>query len=180
MFMKTQTSTKQMYCPAAAVRYARVLYELQIPKQDIQKTKEIITEVPLLRDVFINPTIEIKNKMSVVDQVFPESMRNFLKVVCKYHKLDLIDEIFYAYENYCDKQSQILNAVLTCVEPPSEDQLKKMKAFLCDKYHMSEARIEIITDPGLLGGFILRTGCDEYDWSLKGRLTRLEQKLTWR
>lgn len=107
-------------------------------------------------------------------------MRNFLKVACKYERMDLIPEIFAAYDRYCDEQDQILSAVLTCVELPSDEQLKNMEAFLCKKYEASKARIEIQTDSTLLGGFVLRTGSDEYDWSLKGRLDRLGQKLTWR
>lgn len=55
-----------------------------------------------------------------------------------------------------------------------------MQAFLCKKYGVRRANIEIREDLGLLGGFILHAKSDEYDWSLKGRLKRLEQKLTWR
>ncbi len=29
--MKTQTTTSQMYCSSAAMRYAQVLYELNVP-----------------------------------------------------------------------------------------------------------------------------------------------------
>mgnify|MGYP002082412101 FL=1 len=118
--------------------------------------------------------------MSVIDQVFPESMKNFLKVVCKNQRVNLINEIFDAYDEYCDEQAHILTAVLTCVEPPSEEQLDKMKVFLCDKYQKADVKIQIVEDTSLLGGFILHVENDEYDWSLKGRLTRLEQKLTWR
>ena len=32
----------------------------------------------------------------------------------------------------------------------------------------------------LMGGFILSAGGKEYDYSVQGRLNRLEQKLTWR
>ena len=94
--------------------------------------------------------------------------------------MDLMDDIFAAYDRYCDEQEHILNAVLTCVEPPSEVQLKEMKAFLCKKYDAVKADIEIRTNQTLLGGFVFLAGSDEDDWSLKGRLNRLEQKLTWR
>ena len=160
--MKTQTTTSQMYCSSAAMRYAQVLYELNVPKKAIQKAREIFEEVPQLHDVFVNPTIPAQKKERVIDKVFPQEMRNFLKVACKYERMDLIPEIFAAYDRYCD------------------EQLKNMEAFLCKKYEASKARIEIQTDSTLLGGFVLRTGSDEYDWSLKGRLDRLGQKLTWR
>ena len=39
--MKTQTSKSQIYCPMAAIRYARVLYEVGFPKESVQKTLEI-------------------------------------------------------------------------------------------------------------------------------------------
>ncbi len=178
--MKTQTTTSQMYCSSAAMRYAQVLYELNVPKEAIQKAREIFEEVPQLHDVFVNPTIPAQKKERVIDKVFPQEMRNFLKVVCKYDRMDLITEIFAAYDKYCDEQDQILKAVLTCVELPSEEQLKNMEAFLCKKYEANRAEIEVQTDSALLGGFILRMGSDEYDWSLKGRLERLGQKLTWR
>ena len=168
--MKTQTTTSQMYCSSAAMRYAQVLYELNVPKEAIQKAREIFEEVPQLHDVFVNPTIPAQKKERVIDKVFPQEMRNFLKVACKYERMDLIPEIFAAYDRYCDEQDRIL----------SDEQLKNMEAFLCKKYEASKARIEIQTDSTLLGGFVLRTGSDEYDWSLKGRLDRLGQKLTWR
>mgnify|MGYP000887293736 CR=1 FL=1 len=57
--MKTQTTTSQMYCSSAAMRYAQVLYELNVPKEAIQKAREIFEEVPQLHDVFVNPTIPV-------------------------------------------------------------------------------------------------------------------------
>nr|WP_296957743.1 ATP synthase F1 subunit delta [uncultured Mediterraneibacter sp.] len=178
--MKTQTSKNQMYCPLAAIRYARVLYEVNVPEEAVQKTREIFREVPQLHETFVNPTIELKEKMNVVDRVFPEEIRNFLKVVCKYQRMDLIDDIFNAYDRYCDEQNQVLNAVLTCTVPPTEEQKKGMEAFLCKKYGAKKANIEVVEDRAILGGFILRAGSDEYDWSMKGRLNRLEERLTWR
>lgn len=201
--MKTQTNTDEQFCPQAAegykqersrntcpyghvgsisssARYAKVLYELEIPKEAIQKTKDIFKEVCKLHDVFVNPAVRGEKKLKIIDQVFPEEIRNFLKVACRYQRMDLIEDIFMAYDRYCDEQEKVLNAVLTCVEPPSEVQLKEMKAFLCKKYDAIKANIEIRVNPALLGGFVLNAGSDEYDWSLKGRLNRLEQKLTWR
>lgn len=178
--MKTQTKDNHQYCPQTAVRYAHVLYELNISKESIQKTREIVAEVPQLQDVLVNPTIREGQKEKVIDEVFPEEITNFLKVTCRHQKINLLEHIFISYDRYCDKQMKSLQAVLVCIEPPGEVQLKEMQAFLCKKYKADQANIEIQTDQTLLGGFVLRAGNDEYDWSLKGRLNRLEQKLTGR
>mgnify|MGYP000106715040 CR=1 FL=1 len=106
--MKTQTSKSQIYCPMAAIRYARVLYEVGVPKEAVQKTREIFEEVPQLHEIFANPTIELQKKMNVVDRVFPKEIRNFLKVACRYQRMNLIEDIFTAYDRYCDEQNQVL------------------------------------------------------------------------
>lgn len=178
--MKTQNMNSEAYCPAAAVRYARVLYDLEVPEDAVQKAEQIYSSVEQLHDIFVNPTIPLKKKLSVIDKVFPEEMHNFLKVVCKYQRMDLLEDIFSGYHRYRRKMAGELHALLLCTEPPEEEQRKGLEAFLCRKYGAENAHIEICEDPELLGGFILRIGSDEYDWSMKGRLDRLQQKLTWR
>lgn len=178
--MKTQTDSGRLYCPSAAVRYARVLYDLRISEEAVETARKMFDEVPQLHDIFVNPTVSLRKKLSVIDKVFPDEIKNFLKIVCKYQRMDLITDIFAAYDRYCDEQNKVLNAVLTCTAPPTEEQRRGMEAFLCRKYDADQALIEIQHDEGLLGGFILRVGSDEYDWSMKGRLNRLEQTLTRR
>ena len=46
--------------------------------------------------------------MNVVDRVFPKEIRNFLKVACRYQRMNLIEDIFTAYDRYCDEQNQVL------------------------------------------------------------------------
>lgn len=177
--MEKQTD-REIRCSSTAAAYGRVLFGLGIPEEAVDKTRRILAEVPQLEDIFKNPTIPQKKKLSVIDRVFPEEMRNFLKTVCKYRRTDLMDEIFSAYDRYRDEQGKVLHAVLKCTTPPGEEQKAGMEAFLCRKYGAREAQISVCTDETLLGGFVLRVGSDEYDWSLKGRLDRLEQRLTWR
>ena len=75
--MKTQTTTSQMYCSSAAMRYAQVLYELNVPKEAIQKAREIFEEVPQLHDVFVNSGTEERTcdrqGISAGNEKFPES-----------------------------------------------------------------------------------------------------------
>ena len=49
-----------------------------------------------------------------------------------------------------------------------------------NEYIETKREIEMIEDKSLIGGFILQAGGKEYDWSLRGRCRRLEQKLTRR
>ena len=70
--MTAKTSNTVKFVQPAAKRYARVLYELEIPKADIEKTKEIFCQVPEVYEVLLNPVITAKNKYSVIERIFPD------------------------------------------------------------------------------------------------------------
>src|SRR5699024_10274126 len=110
--MKTDNEVR---CSSPAVSYGKVLFGMNIPEGAVDKTREILREVPQLTDLFMNPTIPLKTKCSVADKVFPNEMRNFMKTVCRYQKMGLIGEIFAAYDRCREKQAGIRNAVLYCV-----------------------------------------------------------------
>ena len=152
----------------------------RISREAVGETEKLFEEVPVLEETFASPVVPMREKLSSIDKIFPEEIKNFLKVVCRNQRMSEISQILFAYDRYCKMQEGIQMATLTCVEAPDEKRLEKIREFLCEKYHKTDVKIEIVKDPALLGGFILKTGDDEYDWSLKGRLSRLEQKLTWR
>lgn len=105
-------TNKKVICSSSAMRYAEVLFELALPKETIGKTREIFSEVPQITEILENPTIRQDKKEQVIDKVFPQEIRNFLKVVCRYQKIDLIEEIFDAYDLRTDEEEKIVRAVL--------------------------------------------------------------------
>ena len=98
--MTAKTSNTVKFVQPAAKRYARVLYELEIPKADIEKTKEIFCQVPEVYEVLLNPVITAKNKYSVIEQIFPKSICNFLKVTCENQRMGMLWDIFESYDIY--------------------------------------------------------------------------------
>ena len=114
--MTAKTSNTVKFVQPAAKRYARVLYELEIPKADIEKTKEIFCQVPEVYEVLLNPVITAKNKYSVIEQIFPKSICNFLKVTCENQRMGMLWDIFESYDKYCEEQQQVMTATLICVD----------------------------------------------------------------
>ena len=163
-----------------AVNYAKTLYELSVPAEAVQTTKEIFREVPGLKESLANPLVSFEAKSRVIDRVIPDEMKNFIKVACKHRNVGLLEEIFEDYEEICRRQKRILHAVIRYVTPPKAQQLEGIKAFLCREFQAQKAEIEMKEDRSLIGGFILQAGGCEYDWSLRGRYRKLEQKLTRR
>ena len=164
----------------AAVNYAEVLYELSVPQSSVEEAKELMRKAPEFLEALKNPLISFKEKERVIDRLLPEEVRNFVKTVCRHHKAGILKEILDEYEELCRKQQRILTAVLRYVTPPKEEQLENIRGFLCREFHAQKADIRLIEDKSLIGGFILQAGGMEYDWSLRGRYRKLEQKLTRR
>lgn len=160
--------------------YARVLYELSVRPDEVNETRQIFSKVPQIEEALQSPVVPFEEKERVIDRIFPDGMRNFLKVVCRHQKIGRIEEILDAYDVYCMKQKDALRAVLRYVTPPTGEQQEKIKAFLKKSFHVSEVLLESIEDKSLLGGFVLWAEGHEYDWSLQGRYRKLRQKLTRR
>lgn len=164
----------------AAVNYAKVLYGMPVSITTVQETENLFQENPELTQCLGNPLVSFEAKSRIIDRTVPQDMRSFVKVACRYHKTDLFDEIFNEYQELCRKDAGVLQAVLICVTPPGDEQLEGIRNFLCREFQVQKAEIRIIEDKSLIGGFILQAGGKEYDWSLRGRCRRLEQKLTRR
>lgn len=163
-----------------SINYAKALYGLSVPKEQVEETEEIFKKVPEVGRFLDNPLVSLKEKEQVIGRIFPRQMQNFLKTACKYHKISGILDIIDAYGVYCREQKGILQAQLFYVTLPEEEQIQKIKAFLCREFSAGEVLLTLQENKSLIGGFILRAGDYEYDWSLRGRYRKLEQKLTRR
>ncbi|GAA6291589.1 F0F1 ATP synthase subunit delta [Enterocloster asparagiformis] len=163
-----------------AINYATALYELSIPGEAVDETDALFAQAPQLRQVLSSPVTSLKEKHAAIVRIFPPAMQNFLKELCDNQDADRIGEILEAYRGLCLEKNGILRAELRCAVQPTGEQLEQMTARLCRKYHKSDVRWTIRHDPSLIGGFVIRVGDVESDWSLKGRLKQLQQKLMWR
>lgn len=161
----------------AAINYGRVLFELSISQTAIEETALALKTVPELKRALSSPVIPMGSKHKVIERVFPKEMITFLKVIVDRRDMDLADDIFEAYRTRVAEEEGVLEASLYYVTEPEEAQLQEIKAMLCKKYEKKDIRLRLIEDPGLIGGFIIRVGDVETDWSLKGRLRQLEQKI---
>ena len=160
-----------------AINYGVVLYQLDVKRECVKAAADELLQVPQLKMVLTDPTLESGKKHRIIEKVFPEELHKFLKQVSDHQRFDQVQEIFEAYKAYADEQEGILRATLYYVTLPDEEQREKMKIFLKRKYKCSQVRLSMQEAPELLGGFVIRVGNFEYDRSLKGRLRQMKQKM---
>ena len=92
--------------------------------------------------------------------------------------VEALDQLMDAYEERRAERASRQKAILRYVTPPTAEQLGQIREFLRKKYENEELPLELVEDKSLLGGFCITVGSEEYDWSMKGRLTQMRTRLT--
>ncbi len=161
-----------------AYDYAQGMHDLHVSRDLIQQVNGILEAVPQVRVDFENPSVPVDKKHMIIDRIFPESVRNSLKILCDNNDFALWNDICEAYESInSTPEKRWSTAQLLYVTPPDEEQLDKIRKFLAREYNNEDITIETKEDKSLKSGFILRVGSKEYDWSEQGRINQLKDKI---
>jgi len=162
-----------------AIDYAQMLLNLSVSKEVVKQTEDIFSALPQIQIDFSNPVISVEKKHTVIEKVFPKEIRDFLKLLCDNENFNLLDEILAAYKDLGEENKDILSVVIQYVTLPDDAQLTKIKDFLTKKFNknINQMDIELKEEPELMGGFVIRAGNQEYDWSMRGRLEQMKQNI---
>ena len=103
-----------------AKNYAQALFELHVDAESVKTTEEILKTVPEVGRSLTNPTIPFRVKEQIIGRIFPDGTRNFIKVVCRNQKADMLEEIFQAYREIERKQSKTLGSYFALCDGSDE------------------------------------------------------------
>ncbi|NCB91761.1 MAG: ATP synthase F1 subunit delta [Clostridia bacterium] len=163
-----------------AEQYGRVLYEMHVSTVDVKSLEETFLKAPELVKVLDNPVLAKSKKHTIIEKIFPISLHNFMKTVSDNRRTAMIYDIVESWKNSMRRAAGIISATLYCVHEPDETQKGQIEKFVRDTYGAKGVEMTVEHRPDLIGGFVLRIGDREYDWSLKGRLQQLQQRLVRR
>ena len=158
--------------------YVTALLKANVSADDIDKTDSVIKAAPEVSEILDNPAVSHDEKAAAVNELFPASVREFLLSVSENQEIASFAEIAKAYHEALDKKNNIATATVTCVTEPSDEQLDGLKAFVCKETGAADAKIELVKDPSIIGGFIIQVGNKQYDRSLKSKLSSIKEEVT--
>lgn len=164
----------------AAINYGRVLWEMGLSEEVVRETDDIFLKSPELKQALKSPVVSRETKRRIIDRVFPREIRSFIKVLSDRQEMSLWTEIFLTWQSLDFEQKGILMAEFIYAKDPGEERIQCIRDLLCKKYKKKDVRLHMVRDSGLIGGFIIRVGDVETDYSLAGRLKQLELKLVRR
>lgn len=127
-----------------------------------------------------SPVEPADKKLSVLDQLLPRvpaTVHNFLVILARRDRLDLIPEITAAFRRLLNEHRGIVVAEVTTAVPLDDRQKSLIASRLGQRLGKTVA-LETRVDPGILGGVVAQIGDNVIDGSVRGRLDRLRRVLT--
>jgi F-type H+-transporting ATPase subunit delta len=152
-----------------------------VAQQQMRDFAEMLAGSSELRGVLMNPSIEMAQKLKVLDAIAPRlgmslQVRNFIAVILEHDRLGELNEILADYGELVDEESGTAEATITTARPLNaedrarlEEQVTKLAGA---KVHASYAE-----DASLLGGAVVQIGSTVYDGSVRAQLQQLKQRL---
>ena len=171
-----------------ATRYAKSLFELNeqnkldnsVVWQNLENIKIILESSKELYEALVNPIISAGDKEAVINSIFEkdtdETMRNFLKLLVRKNRFNLIFDVVKIYNSLLDKLNNISKVeVVSAIELNDEykNQIKEKLAQDLNK----EIIVSYDVNNSILAGLVYKMGDDVFDTSLAGKIDRFKNAI---
>lgn len=171
----------------AAVTFVGALLEVAEEKGELEQIEKdlglvcsVITKHANLKRMFFHPGVTRDEKNAVIKKIFGDSisgiMKNFLNVLLDRRR----EGVLWAIPDICEKAINdkrcVSKVIVHAAVPITGERLTHLKRRL-DKMVGRKVEVEVVKDPRILGGMILRIGNKIVDGSVTGRLKVLKTRL---
>lgn len=174
-----------MAVSTVAFRYAKSLFDLAQEKsltEDIQNDmlffKRTLAENRQLALVLKNPIVRSEKKNQVVKAIFGERINPlsmaFFGIVARKNRESILDAIAAAFIDLYDESKGIKRATVTTTVPLTDELRAAFKALVTKSTGAKGVELEELTNPNLIGGYVLRIGDEQLDASLRSQLNELK------
>jgi len=171
-----------------SVRYARALFQLALEKgivEDITADMKLLfnalKEVHAFHFFIMNPVMpmpEKKKRLHTIfqDQVHPITM-DFLDLIVKNNRLQFLEGISRQFNDQYKQHEGITEVVMTTATPLDGDLRDRISSLIKSK---TRQRLEYqeVSEPDIIGGFILKIEDEQIDASVATHLKRIRKTLT--
>ncbi len=157
-----------------ADNYAKVLIDMDIAAEDIATMRALLADKDLF-EALCNPFVSQGSKHRVIEQLFPQPVRNFVKVMSDNGDIVHADDMIQAYDALVLERRNVVRATFAYVTKPDDAQVEKLKALICRRYGKAGVELALKEDPSLVGGFVLTVGDSVLDKSIRSAIHKMQR-----
>lgn len=164
-----------------AGRYASALFELARDERQVDAVAEaldgfdaLLKESPDLRRLVRSPVFSAEEQAAAVGAVLDRAgitglATNFIRLAAANRRLFALPDMIGAFRALVREGKGIVRAEVRVAEKPSDALIEEIKASLKDIAN-ADIDLDLVVDPSLIGGLVVKMGSRMVDASLKTKL----------
>ena len=164
-----------------AGRYASALFELARDERQVDAVAEaldqfntLLNESADLRRLVRSPVFSAEEQKAAVGAVLDRAgigglAANFIRLTAANRRLFALPDMIAAFRSLVQDSKGIVRAQVRVAEKPSDAVIEEIKASLRD-ITKAEVDVDLVVDPSLIGGLVVKMGSRMVDASLKTKL----------
>jgi F-type H+-transporting ATPase subunit delta len=166
--------------------YAEAVFDLAVEANNFDEWSTnlnflaMLIEDSTMATVIANPKVEKETLTRILfdicDEQLNEQGQNLVKMLIGYHRLLAIPEIARQFEQLKAQQQGYLKVDIASAYPVEASQQQEIEEILKKRFGKG-VDIQMEVDKSLLGGWLIRTGDEVIDVSIRGRFEQLATEL---
>jgi len=171
-----------------AAPYARALFDFSVEKNimhqitaDFQNLDIFLNEAPELLEYLNNPIVKQNVKSGILTKTLKSQLNTetfkFLMVLVERDRINLLTAIIDSYLELIYQTASIKMVEVSTASAFTNLQKDTLIQKLKELTNAREIRLIINVDPGLIGGFLIKTESKVIDFTVKNQLQKLAKHL---
>jgi len=172
----------------AARVYAEALYRVAESRSKVEElgeelhalVHELLPRTPELELLLASAALSRDREKEVLDRIFrgkcSDTLVDFLQVLNKHDRLDILRAVAAAYEQLVDRKSGRVMVQVRSAVPLNDDQRGRLSRTV-QEVTTREPVLQDSVDPDLLGGMVVQVGDWVYDASVRTKLGTIRSQL---
>ena len=171
----------------ASVRYAKALFEAAVESNNVEAVAKDMTQIAQtvessneLKQLLQNTTVSSTVIKTYLDKIFSDSsslVKSLIDVLATNKRLSLIAQIANEYDRKCQALNDTKKVTVISAVALNESSQKAIITNL-EKQGLKNISLENTVDPSILGGFVLKFDDNQFDASIKNKLTRIKREFS--
>ncbi|MCD6289128.1 MAG: ATP synthase F1 subunit delta [Anaerolineae bacterium] len=164
-----------------ARKYARAAYEAALESWlgQLGTVRQALVAHPDVIEM-LNSDANFSERQRALDAVLPgdvnKGVRNFLYMLLREHRLDLLDGIIVELGYIIRRGPEARVARVVSAVPLTDEERERVQAWAIKRFG-GDLEFDFQVDPKILGGVIIKVGDEVLDGSLASRLTSMRAQL---
>lgn len=169
-------------------RYARAVLQLVRETGTLAETGDELGHVaatfamPVLREVLLNPGIEIQARRTITDRVIARlgvsrTVGNLVRLLADRDRLAILPDVARAYEELVDRELGRARVRIRTATALTDAQVTELTELARRLTGSAAVVVTTAIDPELVGGVVLDVHGTVYDGSVKTQLARLAERM---